>query len=192
MAARSVAAGRAVAAAPVRAERDRIACPRHCRPPRRSRMRARKPGPRSRSAARLPALPAAGRVPGGFARRTSRLVERAGARVRRSATPGSASSASRRHVGREPDRAAVHRRSCRAAVLRDPAQIRARRGPLSTRGSDDGLRLNGCVILNSVKCLPPQNKPLPAEVATCRRYYEAALALLPERAGARRARPDRA
>ena len=27
----------------------------------------------------------------------------------------------------------------------------------------------GCVILNSVKCLPPQNKPLPAEVATCRR-----------------------
>ena len=44
---------------------------------------------------------------------------------------------------------------------------------------DDGLRLDGCVILNSVKCLPPQNKPLPAEVATCRRYYEAALALLP-------------
>ena len=45
---------------------------------------------------------------------------------------------------------------------------------------DDGLRLDGCIILNSVKCLPPQNKPLPAEVATCRRYYEAALALLPK------------
>jgi uracil-DNA glycosylase len=44
---------------------------------------------------------------------------------------------------------------------------------------DDGLRLTGCVILNSVKCLPPQNKPLPEEVATCRRYYEAALAVLP-------------
>lgn len=44
---------------------------------------------------------------------------------------------------------------------------------------DDGLRLAGCIILNSVKCLPPQNKPLPAEVATCRRYYEAALAVLP-------------
>lgn len=40
---------------------------------------------------------------------------------------------------------------------------------------DDGLTLTGCVILNSVKCLPPQNKPLPAEVAACRRYYEAAL-----------------
>lgn len=44
---------------------------------------------------------------------------------------------------------------------------------------DDGLRLKGCVILNSVKCLPPQNKPLPAEIATCRRFYETALARLP-------------
>ncbi|MGQ0661058.1 uracil-DNA glycosylase [Sphingosinicella sp.] len=44
---------------------------------------------------------------------------------------------------------------------------------------DDGLRLNGCIILNSVKCLPPRNKPLPAEVASCRRYLEAALMRLP-------------
>ncbi|HVQ08586.1 MAG TPA: uracil-DNA glycosylase [Allosphingosinicella sp.] len=44
---------------------------------------------------------------------------------------------------------------------------------------DDGLRLEGVAILNSVKCLPPQNKPLPAEVAACRTYYEAALARLP-------------
>jgi uracil-DNA glycosylase family 4 len=45
--------------------------------------------------------------------------------------------------------------------------------------AQDGLRLNGCAVLNSVKCLPPQNKPLPIEVATCRPYYEAALARLP-------------
>jgi uracil-DNA glycosylase family 4 len=45
--------------------------------------------------------------------------------------------------------------------------------------AEDGLRLAGCAVLNSVKCLPPQNKPLPAEVATCRPYYEAALARLP-------------
>ena len=45
---------------------------------------------------------------------------------------------------------------------------------------DDNLRLDGVVVLNSVKCLPPQNKPTPAEVATCRRYYEAALPLLPK------------
>jgi uracil-DNA glycosylase family 4 len=44
----------------------------------------------------------------------------------------------------------------------------------------DGLTLKGCVILNSVKCLPPQNKPLPQEVAACRIYYEAALARLPK------------
>ena len=44
---------------------------------------------------------------------------------------------------------------------------------------DDSLRLTGCIILNSVKCLPPQNKPLPEEVATCRIYYESALGLLP-------------
>jgi uracil-DNA glycosylase family 4 len=44
---------------------------------------------------------------------------------------------------------------------------------------DDGLRLNGCIILNSVKCLPPQNKPTPQEVANCRVYYQAGLKLLP-------------
>lgn len=44
---------------------------------------------------------------------------------------------------------------------------------------DDRLRLTGCVILNSVKCLPPQNRPLPAEIAACRPYYEVALARLP-------------
>lgn len=45
--------------------------------------------------------------------------------------------------------------------------------------ADDSLRLTGCIILNSVKCLPPRNKPLPAEVAACRPYYEAALMRLP-------------
>lgn len=44
---------------------------------------------------------------------------------------------------------------------------------------DDTLRLTGCVILNSVKCLPPANKPLPQEVATCQRYYLASLEQLP-------------
>jgi uracil-DNA glycosylase family 4 len=43
----------------------------------------------------------------------------------------------------------------------------------------DGLRLTGAVILNAVKCLPPANKPEPSEIATCRNYFEAALAALP-------------
>jgi uracil-DNA glycosylase family 4 len=45
--------------------------------------------------------------------------------------------------------------------------------------ADDGLELVDCRINNAVKCLPPQNKPTPAEVATCRDYLAADLARLP-------------
>src|SRR6476469_4703541 len=44
---------------------------------------------------------------------------------------------------------------------------------------EDGLKLHGALILNAVKCLPPANKPEPREIATCRNYFEAALAALP-------------
>ena len=37
----------------------------------------------------------------------------------------------------------------------------------------DGLTLNGVRITNAVKCLPPENKPLPAEIKTCNRYLTA-------------------
>src|SRR3990170_3973191 len=43
----------------------------------------------------------------------------------------------------------------------------------------DGLRLKGTIILNAVKCLPPANKPLPQEIATCRNYLDASLVALP-------------
>jgi uracil-DNA glycosylase family 4 len=36
---------------------------------------------------------------------------------------------------------------------------------------DDTLRLTGVAIVNSVKCVPPQNKPTPGEIATCTRAY---------------------
>jgi uracil-DNA glycosylase len=45
---------------------------------------------------------------------------------------------------------------------------------------EDGLQLLDCRITNAVKCLPPQNKPLPAEVQTCNVYLEQELAALPE------------
>jgi len=45
--------------------------------------------------------------------------------------------------------------------------------------ADDGLRLVNCRISNAVKCLPPGNKPLPAEVRRCNRYLERELAVLP-------------
>jgi uracil-DNA glycosylase family 4 len=38
------------------------------------------------------------------------------------------------------------------------------------RRPDDGLKLQDCVIVNAVRCVPPQNKPTPLEIATCRRY----------------------
>ena len=36
--------------------------------------------------------------------------------------------------------------------------------------ADDGLQLRGTAILNVVKCLPPQNKPTPAEAEKCRKF----------------------
>jgi uracil-DNA glycosylase family 4 len=39
----------------------------------------------------------------------------------------------------------------------------------------DGLRLKGVRITNAVKCLPPENKPLPAEIKICNRYLSAEL-----------------
>ena len=44
---------------------------------------------------------------------------------------------------------------------------------------DDGLMLKGAVILNAVKCLPPENKPTPDEIRTCRSFLERELAALP-------------
>lgn len=47
---------------------------------------------------------------------------------------------------------------------------------------DDGLQLKYCRITNAVKCLPPENKPLPAEVRQCSGYLKAEIAALPKRA----------
>ena len=43
----------------------------------------------------------------------------------------------------------------------------------------DGLRLKGAIILNAVKCLPPANKTLPIEEATCRPFLMEGIASLP-------------
>ena len=43
----------------------------------------------------------------------------------------------------------------------------------------DGLELTGCRITNAVKCLPPENKPLPAEVKQCNAYLRSELEALP-------------
>jgi uracil-DNA glycosylase len=45
---------------------------------------------------------------------------------------------------------------------------------------DDGLQLVNCRITNAVKCVPPQNKPLPGEIRTCNRYLASELGGLPK------------
>jgi uracil-DNA glycosylase len=44
---------------------------------------------------------------------------------------------------------------------------------------DDGLRLVDCRISNAVRCVPPQNKPLPVEINTCRQFLSATIASMP-------------
>jgi len=47
-----------------------------------------------------------------------------------------------------------------------------------SRSADDGLQLRNCRITNAVKCLPPQNKPLGAEVNGCNGFLAAELEAL--------------
>jgi uracil-DNA glycosylase len=44
---------------------------------------------------------------------------------------------------------------------------------------DDGLKLIDCRIGNAVHCVPPQNKPLPAEINTCRPFLTATIESMP-------------
>ncbi len=60
---------------------------------------------------------------------------------------------------------------------RQPA-VRAGDAPASIR-ADDGMGMLDCRICNAVKCLPPDNKPLPAEVRQCNAYLRAELAAMP-------------
>jgi uracil-DNA glycosylase family 4 len=44
---------------------------------------------------------------------------------------------------------------------------------------DDGLVLEGALIVNAVRCLPPQNKPEPAEIHQCRPFLVDQLKAMP-------------
>ncbi len=45
---------------------------------------------------------------------------------------------------------------------------------------DDGLELLDCRITNAVRCVPPENKPTGAEIATCRDFLQATIAEMPK------------
>jgi uracil-DNA glycosylase family 4 len=40
---------------------------------------------------------------------------------------------------------------------------------------EDSLKLHHAVIINAVRCVPPANKPLPAEIRTCNRFLKGRL-----------------
>ena len=42
----------------------------------------------------------------------------------------------------------------------------------------DGLILTDCMITNAVRCVPPQNKPTPEEIATCRQFLRGRIAAM--------------
>ncbi len=44
---------------------------------------------------------------------------------------------------------------------------------------DDSLELVGAAITNAVRCVPPENKPVGAEISTCRRFLSATMARFP-------------
>ena len=44
--------------------------------------------------------------------------------------------------------------------------------------ADDGFELLGVRISNAVRCVPPQNKPSPAEIKTCRPFLSAEIAAM--------------
>ena len=44
---------------------------------------------------------------------------------------------------------------------------------------DDDLKLVDTRITNAVRCVPPQNKPTPAEIKTCRSFLDATIATMP-------------
>ena len=47
------------------------------------------------------------------------------------------------------------------------------------RVKNDGFELINVRVTNSVRCVPPQNKVTPAEIAACRGYLQAEMALMP-------------
>jgi uracil-DNA glycosylase family 4 len=48
---------------------------------------------------------------------------------------------------------------------------------------DDGFVLTGCRVTNAARCVPPANKPLPAELAACRPFLTSEIAAMPALAG---------
>ena len=47
------------------------------------------------------------------------------------------------------------------------------------RALDDGMRLDACQITNAVKCVPPANRPVAAEIKACNEFLAAEIEAMP-------------
>jgi len=47
------------------------------------------------------------------------------------------------------------------------------------RRADDGFHLKGVRVTNAVRCVPPENRPTPAETASCNGFLKAEIAAMP-------------
>ena len=73
-------------------------------------------------------------------------------------------------------------KDCNAALPVSPGVKPAGRISQRVRAKarpDDGLQLVGTAITNAVRCVPPENKPVGAEIATCRGFLVPTIARFP-------------
>ena len=108
------------------------------------------------------------------------LVQRAGRLIRtaRCAAPDRRPRA--RPARRQPHRPAVHRRLCRRPALRHAHPTTASHAAVTKRGPTTGSNSSMPAITNAVRCVPPENKPTPAEIKTCRGFLTDTIAEMPK------------
>jgi hypothetical protein len=104
---------------------------------------------------------------------------------------GSSSWPRARHARRQRQRASFHGR-LRGILLYQTLHDYGFASSPHSISKDDVLTLRDCRITNAVKCLPPQNKPVPSEIGKCNAYLNVELATLPKGRGGIGARPHRA
>ena len=83
------------------------------------------------------------------------------------------------HAGSQPHRPARSPATMPATCSTPPCSSFGFAKGIYQARPDDGLTLVDCRIGNAVHCVPPQNKPLPAEINTCRPSCSASIEAMP-------------
>ena len=129
-----------------------------------------------------------GRRHGALPRTRARATGRARCRAWATRKPGSCSSASPRLRTAGTGPGACSPATAPATSCSPPCTAPATPTSRSARSVDDGLDLSGAWVTAAVRCAPPDNKPTPAERATCAPFLSAELAVLTGSSGSPRPR----